>query len=117
MKAKILDKIDGEERRNQAFPPFAVGDTVKVSVRVKEGGKERVQAYTGTVIARKGTGARETFTVRRVTFGESVERVFPLHAPSLAGIEVQSSGKVRRAKLYFLRRRTGKVARLKMKNA
>lgn len=117
MQAKILDKIDGEERRNKDFPAFAVGDTVKVSVRVKEGGKERVQAYVGTVIARKGAGARETFTVRRVTFGESVERVFPVHAPSLAGIEVKSSAKVRRAKLYFLRGRTGKVARLKMKNA
>lgn len=117
MRAKILDKIDMEERRNTSFPPFAIGDTVKVSVRIKEGGKERVQAYIGTVIARKGSGARESFTVRRVTFGESVERVFPLHAPSIADIQVRSSAKIRRAKLYYLRRKTGKVARLKMKNA
>lgn len=117
MKNTIMDKIGAEERRNTSLKPFVVGDTVKVSVRVKEGGKERVQAFVGTVIARKGGGATETFTVRRVTFGESVERVFPVHSPSIAGIAVQSSGKVRRAKLYYLRGRTGKVARLKMKNA
>ena len=82
-------------------------------VKIKEGDKERIQAYSGTVIARKGAGATETFTVRRISFGEGVERVFPVHSPYIAGIEVESSGKSRRAKLYYLRERSGKMARLK----
>lgn len=111
MKA-ILDKIDKENRTAQPAA-FRVGDTVKVSVKIKEGDKERIQAYTGIVIARKGGGASETFTVRRISFGEGVERIFCVHSPNIAKIEVEESGQVRRAKLYYLRKRTGKNARLK----
>lgn len=113
MKHKLLEQIEQTQRRQEALPPFAIGDTVKVSVRIKEGGKERLQSYAGTVIARKGGGAGETFTVRRIAFGEGVERVFPLHSPSIAKLEVESSSRVRRAKLYFLRDRAGKTSRLK----
>lgn len=117
MKAAILDKIDKENRKADTFTGFKVGDTVKVSVKIKEGDKERVQAFSGTVIARKGSGSTETFTVRRISFGEGVERVFPLHSPSIAAIELETAGRVRRAKLYYLRERTGKNARLKVKQA
>ena len=113
MRVKILDTIDQENRRKDALPAFGIGDTIKVSVRLKEGEKERLQAYSGTVIARKGHGSTETITVRRVSFGEGVERVFPLHSASIAKIEVESRAKVRRAKLYYLRDRAGKTARLK----
>jgi large subunit ribosomal protein L19 len=94
-------------------PEFAVGDTVRVHVLIKEGDKERTQAFAGTVIARKGSGICESFTVRRVAFGEGVERVFPLHSPRVAKIEVETRGDVRRAKLYYLRDRVGKAARIK----
>ncbi len=94
-------------------PNFKIGDTVNVSVRIIEGDRERVQVFTGVVIARKGGGVSETFTVRRIVNNEGVERVFPLHSPKVAGIEVVRSGKTRRAKLYFLRDRTGKATRLK----
>ena len=94
-------------------PEFRIGDTVEVSVRIVEGDKERVQAFTGVVIARRGSGAGEMFTVRRIVNNEGVERVFPLQSPKVAGIEVIRGGQVRRAKLYFLRDRVGKKTRLK----
>jgi len=92
---------------------FQVGDQVEVHVRIVEGDKERVQIFTGTVIARKGAGVRETFTVRRIVQGEGVERVFPIHSPRVARIKVRRRGRVRRAKLYYLRERTGKATRLR----
>ncbi len=110
--ADLMKTLDAQHRRKNGVPAFTVGDTVKVSVKVKEGDKERVQAFSGTVIARKGRGATETFTVRRTSFGEGVERVFPIHSPALAGIEVKTAGAPRRAKLYYLRERSGKMARL-----
>ena len=94
-------------------PEFNVGDTVKVHVRIVEGDKERVQMFIGTVIGRKGSGVQETFTVRRIVNNEGVERVFPLHSPKVANVEVVRRGKTRRAKLYFLRDRVGKATRLK----
>ena len=97
------------------IPDFNPGDTVIVHVRVVEGGRERVQLFEGIVIARSGTGARETFTVRKVAFGVGVERIFPVHAPILAKIEVVRRGAVRRAKLYYLRDRVGKATRIKEK--
>jgi len=97
------------------IPSFAPGDTVRVSVRVVEGGRERIQIYEGVVIARNGGGARETFTVRKVSFGVGVERIFPIHAPIISSIEVVRRGDVRRAKLYYLRERVGKAARIKEK--
>ena len=93
-------------------PEFCVGDTADVGVRIMEGDKERIQVFTGLVIARRGGGATETFTVRRLVAGEGVERTFPLHSPHLAFIRVIRSGKVRRAKLYYLRQRVGKATRL-----
>lgn len=95
------------------LPEFRTGDTVKVHVRVVEGGRERVQVFEGVVIARNGTGPRASFTVRKVSFGVGVERVFPLNAPIIAGIEVVRRGDVRRSKLYYLRDRAGKSARIK----
>jgi large subunit ribosomal protein L19 len=109
-----LDKI-GNEQLKEDIPAFAIGDTVKVHVLIVEGDKERVQVFTGTVIARDGGGVSETFTVRRVAYGQGVERVFPLHSPRLAKIEVERRGDVRRAKLYYLRDRVGKAARVKEK--
>jgi len=95
------------------IPEFSIGDTVNVAVRIVEGEKERIQVFTGTVIARKGAGISETFTVRRIVNNQGVERIFPIHSPKVAGIEVVRSGKVRRAKLYYLRDRIGKATRLK----
>jgi len=95
------------------IPEFRIGDTVNVAVRIIEGEKERIQLFTGTVIARKGTGISETFTVRRIVNNQGVERIFPIHSPKVAGVEVVRSGKVRRAKLYYLRDRIGKATRLK----
>ncbi|MCK4602342.1 MAG: 50S ribosomal protein L19 [Phycisphaerae bacterium] len=94
-------------------PNFKIGDTVNVAVRIVEGDRERTQVFTGVVIARKGGGVNETFTVRRIVNNEGVERVFPLHSPRIASIEVVRGGKTRRAKLYYLRERTGKATRLK----
>jgi large subunit ribosomal protein L19 len=94
-------------------PEFAPGDTVRVDVRVVEGNRERVQAFQGVVIKRQGSGARETFTVRKVSFGVGVERTFPVHSPVIAGIEVVSRGAVRRAKLYYLRDRVGRAAKVR----
>ena len=97
----------------QEVPAFAVGDTVKVHVRIKEGDKSRIQVFEGTVIAKKHGGISETFTVRRLSFGIGVERTFPIHSPKIAKVEVVRKGKVRRARLYYLRGRSGKSARIK----
>ena len=98
-----------------SLPRFAVGDTVNVSVRVIEGDKERTQLFRGTVIKRRGGGIGETFTVRRMVGNEGVERTFPIHSPSVLGVEVVRSGRTRRAKLYYLRERVGKATRLRDK--
>src|SRR6266516_3103944 len=97
---------------DRPVPPFQPGDTVRVSVRVVEGERERVQAFEGVCIARKNAGANSSFTLRKISYGEGVERVFPLYSPRLTAIEVVRRGKVRRAKLYYLRGRTGKSARI-----
>ncbi len=96
-------------------PAFNVGDTVKVHVKIKEGEKERIQVFEGTVIAKKHGGIAETFTVRRVSYGCGIERVFPLHSPNVAKVELVRSGRVRRSKLYYLRDRVGKAAKVKEK--
>lgn len=110
-----MDLIKEVEKQNlkEDLPQFTPGDRVKVHVKVVEGGRERTQAFEGVVIRRQGSGVRETFTVRRVTFGIGVERVFPVHSPSVSKIEVVKKGRVRRAKLYYLRKRTGKAARIR----
>jgi large subunit ribosomal protein L19 len=108
----ILKKV-AEASMKDNVPEFRVGDTVNVSVRIVEGEKERTQVFSGTVIGRKGSGVSETFTVRRIVNNQGVERVFPLHSPKVAGVEVVRSGRVRRAKLYYLRDRVGKATRLK----
>ena len=108
----ISDQIE-QEGMKKDLPAIAIGDQVKVNVKVKEGEKERIQTYEGVVIARKNGGIRETIVVRRVTFGIGVERTFPLHSPKIDSIQVVRHGKVRRAKLYYLRSRTGKAAKLK----
>ncbi len=108
----IVDKIRNEQVKSDVAD-FAVGDTVKVYVKIVEGTTERIQLFAGTVIARRGTGIEETFTVRRVTAGHGVERVFPLHSPRIDRIEVTRKGRVRRAKLYYLRDKVGKAARVK----
>lgn len=105
----ILDKI-GQEQLKTDVTPFGVGDTVKVHTRVIEGGKERVQIFQGIVIGKRGAGVNEAFTVRKISYGEGVERSFPLHTPKVARIDVVTHGKVRRAKLNYLRQRIGKEA-------
>jgi large subunit ribosomal protein L19 len=110
----VIDKLDARELKTD-IPEFRSGDTVKVHVRVKEGDKERVQVFEGTVIALKGSGARATMTVRKTSFGTGVERIFPLHARTIDKIEVVRSHHVRRAKLYFMRERKGKASRLREK--
>ncbi len=107
----IIEQIEKENLKGNV-PEFNVGDTVKVSFKVIEGTKERIQAFEGIVIARKNSGIRETFTVRRVSYGIGVERTFPLHSPKVADIKVVRRGKVRRAKLYYLRDLTGKAAKV-----
>ena len=110
--SNIIDTLE-KEGMKQDLPQLAIGDQVKVFVKVKEGDKERLQSYEGTIIAFKNGGIRETVTVRRVTYGVGVERTFPIHSPKIDRIEVVRHGKVRRAKLYYLRERTGKAAKLK----
>ncbi len=105
--------IETQKEWLKEVPPFRPGDTVRVNVRVKEGDKERVQAFEGVCIARRGAGVSETFTVRKISNGVGVERIFPVHSPMLAGILVVRRGAVRRAKLYYLRDVTGKAARIK----
>ncbi len=109
-----LDQFEAAQLRDD-IPEFAPGDTVRVHVRVVEGGRERVQVFEGVVIGRDGGGIRESFTVRKVSFGVGVERIFPVHAPIVAKIEVVRRGDVRRAKLYYLRDRVGKATRIKEK--
>jgi large subunit ribosomal protein L19 len=110
------ETIDRDSLRDDV-PEFRPGDTVKVHVRVVEGNRERVQVFQGVVLRRQGVGVRETFTVRKVSFGVGVERTFPVHSPTIARIEVQTHGDVRRAKLYYLRERSGKAAKVKEKRA
>ena len=107
-----LEHVESAHLRDD-IPDFGSGDTIKVNVRVAEGGRERVQAYEGVVIARDGGGLSETITVRKLSFGVGVERVFPIHAPIIHSIEVLRRGDVRRAKLYYLRDRVGKAARIR----
>nr|WP_232056426.1 50S ribosomal protein L19 [Tuwongella immobilis] len=103
----------GTKLKDTLIPDFQIGDTVDIHQRILEGDKERLQVFSGVVIARKGTGLQETFTVRKIVQGEGVERIFPVCSPRIAMIEVKRSGKVRRAKLYYLRDRVGKATRLK----
>ncbi len=110
----IMRQIE-QEQLQDGLPDFAPGDTVRVNVRVREGEKERVQAFEGVCIGRQGGGVNETFTVRKVSAGIGVERVFPLHSPMLDSIKVVRRGRVRRAKLYYLRARRGKAARIREK--
>ena len=107
-----LDMLESAQLRDDV-PAFRAGDNVKVHVRVVEGGRERVQVFEGVVIARNGSGLRANFTVRKISFGVGVERVFPIHAPIIQKIEVVRRGDVRRSKLYYLRERSGKSARIK----
>ena len=107
----IIEQIERENLKSEV-PVFSVGDTVKVSVKVIEGAKERIQAFEGVVIAKRNGGIRETFTVRRISYGIGVERTFPVHSPKVAKIDVVRRGKVRRAKLYYLRNLTGKAAKV-----
>lgn len=109
---KTISDLQREDLR-QDIPEFRPGDTVRVSVRVREGEKERLQAFEGVCIGRRGAGASESFTVRKVSSGIGVERIFPLHSPNLAQIEVVKLGRVRRAKLYYLRKLSGKAARIR----
>ena len=110
----ILDKVDAAQLRDD-IPAFRPGDTLDVHVKVIEGSNERTQLFKGVVIRRQGSGIRETFTVRKVTFGIGVERTIPVHSPNIDKLEVLSRGKVRRAKLYYLRDRHGKAAKIKEK--
>ncbi len=112
MQKKLLTLVEQAAMKPE-IPHFEIGDTVDVHCRILEGDKERIQIFNGVVIARAGSGTRETFTVRRIVQGEGVERKFPLHSPRIAKIEVKRSGVTRRAKLYFLRERTGKAVRLR----
>jgi large subunit ribosomal protein L19 len=107
--------FEAQDIKKTSLPQFNVGDTVDVGVRIKEGDKERVQTFSGIVVARRGGGLRETFSVRRIVDGEGVERVFPLHSPNVVSIEVSRAGKVRRAKLFYLRKRLGKQQRVEEK--
>ncbi len=108
-------KLITEDQIKQEVPKALIGDTVKVHVKIREGDRERVQVFEGTVIARNGSGVSETFTVRRLSYGVGVERVFPFHSPNIVKTELVRAGKVRRAKLYYLRGRVGKAAKVKQK--
>ena len=108
----IIETLEKEQLRSD-IPPFRPGDTVRVHAKIVEGNRERIQIFEGVVITRQGTGVRETFTVRRIASGIGVERVFPVHSPRIAKLEVARRGIVRRAKLYYLRKLTGKAARIR----
>ena len=112
----IIDRIGKKQIENvlgqRKLPEFAPGDTLRVDVKVGEGTRERIQAFEGVCISRKSKGVNSSFTVRKISYGEGVERVFPTHAPQVAGVTVMRRGRVRRAKLYYLRGRTGKAARI-----
>jgi large subunit ribosomal protein L19 len=112
MKTALLEKVEQSQLKEKA-PEFRIGDSVRVHVKIKEGDKERIQIYAGTVIARNGGGSSETFTVRHISYGEGVERVFPLHSPYVTQVEVERRGVARRAKLYYMRELTSKQSRLK----
>jgi len=112
MKNRLMALVEATAMKKDV-PAFEIGDTVDVHVRIREGQKERIQIFNGTVIARRGSGMDEMFTVRRIVQGEGVERQFPLHSPKIAKIEVKRTGQVRRAKLYYLRDRVGKATRLR----
>jgi large subunit ribosomal protein L19 len=112
MNQQLLQQITAEQIR-QDIPQFKAGDTVKVHVKVKEGNRERIQMFEGVVIKRRGGGISATFTVRKISYGVGVERAFPLHTPKIDKIEVMRRGRVRRAKLYYLRNLTGKAARIR----
>ena len=107
-------EVFASEQLKETVPSFNIGDTVRVHNRIKEGTRERIQMYEGTVIARHGGGISETFTVRRVAYGCGVEKTFPLHSPNVAKVEVIRKGKVRRAKLYYIRERVGKASKVKV---
>ncbi len=112
--SNIIEQIEREQMK-QGLPEFGPGDTVVVQVKVKEGNRERLQAFEGVVIAKRNRGLNSSFTVRKISHGEGVERVFQTHSPAIASIEVKRRGDVRRAKLYYLRERRGKAARIKEK--
>lgn len=114
MKTELLESVESKSLKKE-LPYFEVGDTVEVHCRIKEGAKTRIQLFTGTVIARKGRGMNESFTVRRLVADEGVERTFPIHSPNIIDVRPIRSAKVRRAKLYFLRERSGKSVRLKQR--
>jgi len=109
----LLTKVLNKNKRATAHPDFRIGDTIRVQVKIREGEKERLQAFEGTVIARNNTGMSETITVRKVSFGHGVERIFPLQAPVVDSIHIIRTGRVRRAKLYYIRALRGKAARLR----
>lgn len=111
-KSPVIQKLENEQMKKKV-PNFRIGDTIRVHTRIIEGEKERIQIFTGTVIARKGSGLSETFSVHRVAYGEGMERVFPLHSPRIAKIEVIKEGDVRRSKLYYLRGTSGKKSKVK----
>ena len=106
-------KVIAQDNIKSEVPQFSIGDTVRVSVNIREGQRERIQNFEGTVIAKRGSGVSETFTVRRLYYGVGIERVFPLHSPNVVDVKVIRYGKVRRAKLYYLRDRVGKAAKVK----
>ena len=108
-------KLIAADSLKENKPVIAIGDTVRVDVKIREGDRERIQAFEGTVIAKRGSGVTETFTVRRVSYGVGVERVFPVHSPNVAEVKVIRHGKVRRSKLYYLRDRVGKAAKIREK--
>lgn len=110
----IIKALEQEQLKND-LPKLEIGDYVKVHLKVKEGNRERIQVFEGTVIALKGEGVKETFTVRRISYGVGVERILPVHSPKIDKVEVIRKGKVRRAKLYYLRERVGKAAKVKEK--
>jgi large subunit ribosomal protein L19 len=110
----IIKALEQEQVRTD-LPSLSIGDYVKVHLKVKEGTRERIQIFEGTVIAKKGAGLKETFTVRRVSYGVGVERILPVHSPKIAQIEIVRKGKIRRAKLYYLRERVGKASKVKEK--
>ena len=116
VKTKILDAVESKSLKKE-IPHFEIGDIVEVHCRIKEGDKERTQIFNGTVIARKGRGINENFTVRRIVNNEGVERIFPLHSPNVLDVKAIRSGKTRRAKLYYLRKRAGKAVRLAQRHS
>ncbi len=116
MKTEMLDAVESKSLKKKV-PYFEIGDVVDVRCKIKEGDKERIQVFSGTVIARKGRGINEMFTVRRMVGSEGVERIFPLHSPNIMDIKPTRSGRTRRAKLYYLRKRTGKAVKLTQRHS